>query len=82
VAPPFTEAEFDILFNQGINKEGSLLDVAVELGVIEKKGAWLQFGGELIGQGRDSAQKALSESPPLAAKILEAILAKRAAPAA
>jgi recombination protein RecA len=79
VAPPFAEAEFDILFNQGINKEGSILDVGIEHGVVEKKGAWLQFGGELIGQGKDAAQKTLVEKPELAKKIVEAILTKRAA---
>jgi recombination protein RecA len=79
VAPPFAEAEFDILFNHGINKEGSILDVGIEHGVIEKKGAWLQFAGELIGQGKDASQKVLAEKPELAAKIVEAILAKRAA---
>jgi recombination protein RecA len=78
VAPPFSEAEFDILFNKGINKEGSILDVGIEHGVVEKKGAWIQFGGELIGQGKDAAQATLAEKPELARKITEAILAKRA----
>ncbi|HXJ74023.1 MAG TPA: DNA recombination/repair protein RecA, partial [Candidatus Dormibacteraeota bacterium] len=77
VAPPFTEAEFDIMFNQGINKEGSILDVGIDQGVVEKKGAWLQFDGELIGQGKDAAQKALVEKPDLAKKIVAAIMAKR-----
>ena len=77
VAPPFAEAEFDILFNHGIDQEGSLLDVGLAEGVVEKKGAWLQFAGELIGQGRDSARKALIEKPELAKKITEAIYAKR-----
>src|SRR5205809_5580470 len=77
VAPPFAEAEFDILYNHGINKEGSILDVGVEQGVVDKKGAWLQFNGELIGQGKESAQKALVESPDIATKIVEAIMAKR-----
>jgi len=76
-APPFTEAEFDILFNHGINKEGSILDVGLGNGVVEKKGAWLQFAGELIGQGKDAAQKALADNPALAQKIVDAILAKR-----
>ncbi len=79
VAPPFCEAEFDILYNHGINKEGSLLDVGIEAGVVDKKGAWLQYNGELIGQGKDAAQKALAESPDLAQKILDAIMAKREA---
>ncbi|MBN9692309.1 MAG: recombinase RecA [Verrucomicrobia bacterium] len=82
VAPPFTEAEFDIYFNQGIDKEGSILDVGLECGVVEKKGAWLQFQGELIGQGKDTSRKALAEKPELLQKIKDAILAKRAAEAA
>ena len=81
VAPPFAEAEFDIIFNHGINKEGSILDVGIDSGVVEKKGAWLQFNGELIGQGKDAAQKALAEKPELAQQITDAILAKRAAAA-
>jgi len=76
-APPFTEAEFDIYFNHGINKEGSIIEVGLEHGVIEKKGAWLQFAGEMIGQGKDAAQKVLADNPALAQKIVEAILAKR-----
>ncbi len=79
VAPPFAEAEFDIIYNHGINKEGSILDVGIENGVVDKKGAWLQFEGELIGQGKEAAQKAMAEKPALAKKIVDAILAKRAA---
>ncbi len=78
VAPPFAEAEFDILYNQGINKEGSILDVGIDTGVVDKKGAWLQFEGELIGQGKDAAQKALAEKPELAKRIVDALMAKRA----
>ena len=77
VAPPFGEAEFDIIYNHGINKEGSVLDVGIENGVVEKKGAWLQFNGELIGQGKEAAQKALEEKPELAQKIVTGIMAKR-----
>jgi recombination protein RecA len=79
VAPPFAEAEFDIIYNHGINKEGSILDVGIDAGVVDKKGAWLQFAGELIGQGKEAAQKTLQEKPELAKKIVETILAKRAA---
>ena len=79
VAPPFAEAEFDILFNHGIDKEGSALDVATTLGVVEKKGAWLQFAGELIGQGKEASRKALVEKPELMKKIVDAVHAKRAA---
>jgi len=82
VAPPFAESEFEIFYNQGINKEGNILDVGLNDGVVDKKGAWLQFQGELIGQGKDAARQALVEKPELAKKIVEAILAKRAAPAA
>ena len=77
VAPPFAEAEFDIFYNQGINKEGSILDVGLDCGVIEKKGAWMQFEGELVGQGKEAARRALAEKPELAQKIVAAILAKR-----
>ena len=80
VAPPFAEAEFDIIYNHGVDKEGSILDVGIEAGVVDKKGAWLQFEGDLIGQGKDAAKKALIEKPDLAKKITEAILAKRNAP--
>jgi recombination protein RecA len=78
VAPPFAEAEFDIIYNHGINREGSILDVGIDAGVVDKKGAWLQFDGQLIGQGKDAAQRALVETPDLAAKIIAAIQAKRA----
>jgi recombination protein RecA len=81
VAPPFAEAEFEILYNQGINKEGSILDVGITHGVVEKKGAWLQFEGELIGQGKEAARQALVEKPELAQKIIAAIMAKRNADA-
>src|SRR5208282_2661820 len=77
VAPPFGEAEFEILYNHGINKEGSILDVGLVHGVVDKKGAWLQFEGELIGQGKEAARQALVEKPALADKIVAAIMAKR-----
>jgi recombination protein RecA len=76
VAPPFAEAEFDIVYNHGINKEGSILDVGIEKGIVDKKGAWLQFDGELIGQGKDAAQRTLADKPELGKKIIDAILAK------
>ena len=77
VAPPFCEAEFDIFYNQGIDRLGGILDVGVELGVIDKKGAWLQFQGELIGQGREAARQALLDKPEVAQKIIAAINEKR-----
>ena len=60
------------------NKEGSIIEVGITHGVVDKKGAWLQFEGELIGQGKEAAQKALEEKPALAKKIVDAIIAKRA----
>ncbi|MCX5713817.1 MAG: recombinase RecA [Candidatus Omnitrophica bacterium] len=65
VAPPFREAEFDILHNEGISKAGSVIDAGVNTGVIEKSGTWLSFGQEKIGQGRDAAVKLLREKPKL-----------------
>ena len=82
VAPPFTEAEFEIIYNHGINKEGSIIEVGITHGVVDKKGAWLQFEGELIGQGKDAARQALADKPELAQKIVAAIMAKRNATAA
>lgn len=78
VAPPFAEAEFDIMFNQGINSESSILDVGIANGVIDKRGAWLQFQGELIGQGRDAARQSMMDKPELTEKIVKAIMEKRA----
>jgi recombination protein RecA len=77
VAPPFAEAEFEIIYNHGINKEGSIIEVGIAHGVVDKKGAWLQFEGELIGQGKDAARQALADKPELAQKIIAAIMAKR-----
>ena len=77
VAPPFAEAEFDIIYNHGIDKEGSILDVGIACGALDKKGAWLQFNGDLIGQGKEAAKKALADKPELAQKIVEAIMFKR-----
>jgi recombination protein RecA len=77
VAPPFAEAEFEIIYNHGINKEGSIIEVGITNGVVDKKGAWLQFEGDLIGQGKDAARQALVDKPELAKKIIDAIMAKR-----
>lgn len=76
VAPPFTECEFDIMYDEGISQTGSMLDLGIEHKILEKKGAWISFEGELIGQGRDAAKQTLREKPELAAKITEAVLAK------
>ncbi len=79
VAPPFAEAEFDILFNHGIDKEGSIIDCGLEHGILDKKGSWIQYAGELIGQGKEAARKTLIDKPDLSKKIKDAVVAKRAA---
>jgi recombination protein RecA len=61
VAPPFREAEFDILYGEGISKEGDLLDLAVEHKIVEKSGAWFAFEGDRLGQGRENARQFLKE---------------------
>jgi len=77
VAPPFAEAEFDIMYNQGINKQGSIIDAGLRFGVLTKKGAWIQHDGELIGQGVAAAQRTLEEKPELSDQIVRQIMAKR-----
>jgi recombination protein RecA len=69
VAPPFRMAEFDIMFNEGISKAGNLLDVGVEMEVVEKSGAWYQFGKDKLGQGREAAKAFLKDNPTKAAAI-------------
>ena len=79
VAPPFREAEFDTLHNEGISKTGAVIDAAINLGVVEKSGAWLSFANEKIGQGRDAAIKLLKEKPKLQDDIEKAVYKKIAA---
>ncbi len=79
VAPPFTEAEFDILYAQGISWEGSVIDSAIKYGLIEKRGSWLSFDGEQLGQGMEGARKQLIEHPDLTEKIIEKVKEKIAA---
>ena len=76
VAPPFTECEFDIMYDEGISRTGSLLDLGLEHKILEKKGAWITYEGNLVGQGRDAAKAALKEKPELADKIAKEILEK------
>ena len=77
LAPPFRIAEFDIMFGEGISREGSLLDVAVDEGVVRKSGAWYTYDGDQLGQGREKAKLFLRENPEVAmqlqAKVLEAV---------
>jgi recombination protein RecA len=69
MAPPFRETEFDIVFGEGISREGDIVDLASEQGIIEKSGAWYSYGGERLGQGRDNTKNLLKENPDLFAKI-------------
>jgi len=69
VAPPFHEAEFDIMYGEGISKEGDLLDLAVNHNVVEKSGAWFSYGGERLGQGRENVKNMLKENPDLTDRI-------------
>ena len=74
VAPPFAETEFDIFFGKGVNYHADLLTIATDLGIIEKKGAWFQFAGELLGQGKDATAQTLADKKEITAKIVEAVL--------
>jgi len=76
VAAPFREAEFDIIYGEGISREGDLIDVGVEQGVLEKSGTWISFGGERLGQGRENARQLLKENTDIRNK-LEAVLRKK-----
>ena len=74
VAPPFREAEFDILYNEGISQEGELIDIAVDKGIIAKSGVWFSYEGERIGQGRENARLYLKQEPELTQKVKKAVL--------
>src|SRR5271166_3347493 len=76
VAPPFREVEFDILYGQGISRSGDLIDLAADIGIVEKSGAWFSFAGERIGQGRENAKVYLEQHPEAMDKIEALILAK------
>ncbi len=84
VAPPFRSCEFDLIYGQGISKEGSLLDMAVEKDIIQKSGAWFSYHDQRIGQGRDNTRQFLKEHPEISAEIeaqLRALMASAAVPA-
>jgi recombination protein RecA len=76
LAPPFREVEFDILYGQGISRSGDVVDLASELGIIEKSGAWFSFNGERIGQGRENAKTFLEQRPDLMDRVEAMVLAK------
>ena len=73
VAPPFREAEFDIVYGQGISKEGNILDMAVNLDIVDKAGSWFSYDGERIGQGRENVKKYLRENPEILEDIEEKV---------
>ncbi len=76
IAPPFREAEFDIMYNQGISTEGDVLDLAASKGVVEKAGAWYSYNGEKIGQGREATKQYLKENPKVLAELTKIVLTK------
>jgi recombination protein RecA len=76
VAPPFKQAEFDIMYGRGISREGSIIDIGVDLGIVTKSGAWYTYEGEQLGQGKENAKTFLIETPELAMEIDEKIRAQ------
>ena len=72
-SPPFKQAEFDIMYGKGISREGSLLDVAVDLGIVKKSGAWYTYEGEQLGQGRENAKAFLAENLEVMIEIDEKV---------
>ena len=76
VAPPFTKAEFDILHNEGISREGDMLDTGVEYGIIDKRGAFYSFNGQRLGQGRENSRNFLRENSPIMEELMKTIRVK------
>ena len=76
VAPPFKEAEFDIMFGEGISREGSIIDIAAEMDVMQKGGSWYSYNGDRIGQGRDKVKEYLKEHPEITDEIYDKIMQK------
>ena len=72
-APPFKQAEFDIMYGTGISREGSVLDLAVEEGIVKKSGAWYTYDGEQLGQGRENAKKFLQDNPEVMVEISDRV---------
>ena len=81
MAPPFREAEFDIIFGEGISREGDVLDLAAEQGIVEKSGAWYSYKGDRLGQGRDNSRVFLKENPDVLSKVESEVRAKLGVPA-
>jgi recombination protein RecA len=76
VAPPFTDCEFDIMYNEGISHSGSLIDLGVEHKLLEKKGSWIAYKGEMVGQGREAAKQHLIDNPDVAKELTQLIMEK------
>ena len=76
LAPPFRIAEFDINYNEGISRSGSILDVALDMGIVEKRGSWFSFGSEQLGQGREPAKRSIAEDKKIQESLLKAIRGK------
>ena len=73
VSPPFKQCEFDIMYGKGIGREGSLLDVGVDLGLVKKSGVWYTYEGEQLGQGRENAKQFLAENPEIMMEISDKV---------
>jgi recombination protein RecA len=76
VAPPFKEVEFDLIYGEGISKEGDVLDLGVDGNIVEKSGTWYAYGGQRIGQGRENAKQFLKENPKILEQMEKEILEK------
>jgi recombination protein RecA len=74
MAPPFKEAEFDVLYGTGISRDGEIVDLGSEMGIVEKSGAWYSFGGDRIGQGREAAKNFLKEHPEIGQQIMSKVM--------
>jgi recombination protein RecA len=75
-APPFRQAEFDIMYGKGISREGSVIDLGVDLGIVKKSGAWFTYEGEQLGQGREKAKEFLVDNPELMVEITDKVMRK------
>jgi recombination protein RecA len=78
IAPPFREAEFDIMYNEGISKSGDILDQAVTRNIVEKSGAWFAYNGEKIGQGREAAKAYFHQNPKVMDEVAKKVMASAA----
>jgi recombination protein RecA len=76
VAPPFRQAEFDIMYGEGISKKGEIIDMGVEFGIVQKSGSWFSYDTTKLGQGRDAVKQLLEDNPELAAELEAKIRAK------